>query len=249
MNKDNSSKFHSFNITLKVILSLIIYIFISAIFVILCNDEINVIATFSNGCNSYPVVIIDAGHGGIDGGAISQNGIVEKDINLSISKNIKSLFDLSGIECIMTREDDYELEPQNSYSSSRKRRDLLARIEITENYENAVLVSIHQNTYPSSKLKGLQVFYSKNDIKSKDLASIIKNNNFILLDKDNLREIKAAGREILVLDSVECPAVLIECGFLSNAHEASLLSDELYQKKLAFMIFKSINDFLQINFS
>lgn len=196
-----------------------------------------------------PIVIIDAGHGGVDGGAVSESGVVEKDVNLKIAKNLESYLSISGIKCIMTRTEDVELEPSNAFSSSRKRRDLLGRIEIANTNEDAIFISIHQNTYPSSRLSGLQVFYSKNNDNSKALADIIKNNNTLLIDSKNKRETKLAGKEILVLDSINNPAVLIECGFLSNAKEAFLLSDDEYQKKLAFMIFTSINEYIKNNFS
>lgn len=194
---------------------------------------------------SAPIVIIDPGHGGIDGGAVSESGVIEKEINLKIADNIRDLFSMSGIKCILTRETDIELVPQNGAGSSRKRSDLLARIEIGNSYDNAIFISIHQNKYPSSRLTGMQVFYSKNNPDSRTLAQCVKSANFSLIDTGNKREIKPAGREILILDNLEIPAVLVECGFLSNATEAKKLSDASYRKKLAFMIYRAIYDYLE----
>ncbi len=188
----------------------------------------------------YPVFIIDPGHGGNDGGAVSSTGILEKDINLKISEYIFQFCKLSGINCVMTRTDDEMLTPKFSGSKSTKRGDLIARTEFSSLYDNAVFVSIHQNKFESSKYKGLQVFYSKNNECSSQLASLIKETNNELLDSDNLREIKPAGSEIYVLDNVSIPAVLVECGFLSNFDEAEKLNTDEYQKQLAFMIFASL---------
>ncbi len=191
------------------------------------------------------VIVIDAGHGGEDGGAVGQGGFAEKDINLEISKRLAELLELSDVKCVMTRNSDVMLESKKTALSNKKRSDLTARVETALEYENPIFVSIHQNKFPSSKYSGLQVFYSKNNVQSKTLAEIIRKNNVLLLDKFNKRETKPAGREIFVLDSLEVPAVLVECGFLSNATEEAKLTTPEYQKKLAFMIYVSVMEFLE----
>ena len=139
------------------------------------------------------------------------------------------------------------LAAKKNHSLSKKRSDLIARTEIASDFDNAVFVSIHQNKFDNGRYKGLQVFYSKNDPRSYSLASIIKESNKQLLDRENKRESKPGGREIYVLDNIDCPAVLIECGFLSNAEEATKLNTVSYQKELAFMIYSSLMEFIYDN--
>lgn len=207
--------------------------------------DIRQAAKIKNETDAEYVIVIDAGHGGADGGAVGQGGFAEKDINLEISKRLEKLFELSNVKCVMTRNSDVMLESKKTIISNKKRSDLTARVESTLEYENPIFVSIHQNKFPSSKYSGLQVFYSPNHLKSKTLAEIIRKNNVLLLDKFNKRETKPAGREIFVLDSLEIPAVLVECGFLSNATEEAKLVTPEYQKKLAFMIYVSIMEYLE----
>ena len=189
------------------------------------------------------VIVVDPGHGGMDGGAVGFGGICEKDINLSISKYLCDFINLSGVNCVLTRADDNMLSCDDS-PSNKKRDDLKARVRFTESFDNPIFISIHQNKFEISKYKGMQVFYSKNNSESAALANIIKDNNFKLIDYSNTREIKPAGKEIMVLHNLRSPAVLVECGFLSNADEAYKLSTEEYRKKIAFMLYISIMDYV-----
>ena len=197
-------------------------------------------ATSASFQDPFPVILIDPGHGGFDGGAVSADGIVEKDLNLAIASYLRDYLLLSGMPVVMTREKDVELVPEKPTSGTRKRKDILARLEMLERYDRAILVSIHQNKYPNSRFHGLQVFYSANDPDSERIAESIRDANRRLLDPENRREIKRAGKEILILDKATGPAVLIECGFLSNAAEAGRLCDPTYQKKLAFTVFTAL---------
>lgn len=190
------------------------------------------------------VIIIDPGHGGEDGGAVSTSGVMEKDINLQIAKFFRNYCSLSGLETVMTRNSDVLLTSESVGAVNKKRSDLKARVEIASKYDNAVFVSIHQNKFENSRYSGLQVFYSKNNPESAVLASIIKRNNKEMLDISNKREIKPSGREIYVLDNITSPAVLVECGFLSNSDEARKLSTTVYQKELAFMIYSALMEYL-----
>ncbi len=185
---------------------------------------------------SFPVLVIDAGHGGIDGGATSSDGILEKDINLQISKKLARLASAYGIKCVMTRCDDELLGSSSGYGS-RKLRDLQARVDIAKENGNCFFVSIHQNKFPIEKYSGLQVYYSPNNDFSQILARNIRDCTRTYLQSDNNREIKRATSSIYVLNNISSPAVLVECGFLSNRSEASLLCDEIYQKKLCAVIF------------
>lgn len=197
--------------------------------------------------NETKTIIIDPGHGGMDGGAVGINGCLEKDINLNISRYIMYFCRLSGINCVLTRSEDVMLIPKYNGSVNKKRADLVARTEIADSFENSVFVSIHQNNFSIGKYNGLQVFYSPNNESGEYLAEIISNRNRSMIDGNNTREIKKAGTEIYILDNIRKPAVLVECGFLSNADEAKKLSTEEYQKKIAFMIYVSLMDFIYTN--
>lgn len=237
--------------SIKIFIFLAIYLAIGLLFSYISSARSTTQSTYSSNFDikSAPVIIIDPGHGGVDGGAVSENGIIEKEINLKIAENIRELFSLSGVRCVLTRESDIELKPEKGGSASRKRSDLLARIEIGNSYENAVFISIHQNKYPSSKLSGMQVFYSQNHEDSRVLAQFIKYVNSELLDSKNKRDIKPAGSEIMVLDSLGIPAVLVECGFLSNTAEAKRLSGDEYRQKLALVIYRAVFDYLETKYT
>lgn len=228
-----------------VIISLLVYMLVVAALIMLTNKRISVHTSAHIDRSSKNVtIVIDPGHGGLDGGAVSETGICEKDINLKIAIYLSEFLRLSDVECILTRSDDIMLEPEHRSSSSKKRADLIARTEIANRYDNGIFISIHQNKFPNSRYRGLQVFYSKNHPESSKLATVIKENNNSILDFKNERCIKPSGKEIYVLDTLNIPAVLIECGFLSNADELELLTSEKYQKELAFMLYTSVMKYL-----
>ena len=183
------------------------------------------------------VVIIDAGHGGIDSGAVGIDNIIEKDINLSVAKKLEQLLNITNIEVVMTRTEDVLLNNDNA--PRRKASDLTNRIRVCQKYPSALFISIHMNTYPQEKYKGLQVFYSTNNLESANLADILKKNNQKYLQPDNNREIRR-GKNIFVLERTNNCAVLIECGFLTNHEEARLLNTDDYQNKLSRILFISI---------
>ena len=191
--------------------------------------------------------VIDAGHGGEDAGAISADGTLEKDLNLEIASLISGLLELNGNDVKMTRETDTLLydyyDDLESYTGQKKVYDLKNRVKIAEENENSIYVGIHMNKFSIPKYKGLQVYYSKNDESSVDIATSIKNNTKSYLQKDNTRSIKQASSSIYVLDKIRLPAVLIECGFLSNDEELANLKDNNYKAKLALTIFSSLVDF------
>ena len=199
--------------------------------------------------NSSPVsteprktVVIDAGHGGMDGGCISETvsgtggeRILEKDCNLSISQILATLFRVSGYNVVMTRENDIMLD-EEGLSGTAKMRDLRARLNIANKYPDTLFISVHCNKFPSSSCKGLQVYYSKNHTSSQVAAAAVQRSAIALLQPENKRQIKQADTSIFLLSHATQPAILIECGFLSNPEEAALLSEENYQKKLALTI-------------
>lgn len=190
-------------------------------------------------------VIIDAGHGGEDGGAVGVNGTLEKDVNLDISKTLADMLKLFGYDVIMTRTEDILLYDRNAdYKGHKKSLDLRARLEIAKKHPDAPFVSIHMNSFGSPKYSGLQVYYSKNAGGSRDLAECIQSGVRNALQADNDRKIKPAGSSIYLLDRAPGVAVLAECGFLSNAEECSLLSESDYRKKLSFVLSLAVSDYL-----
>lgn len=195
----------------------------------------------------YPTVVIDAGHGGEDGGA-SGGGIVEKDLNLKIALDLADMLRGAGFEVLLTREDDRLLyDPMSDYKGRKKQLDLAERLRIGESVENALFVSIHMNSFPDSKYRGLQVYFSQNDPASEQLAQSIQSTVCELLQKDNERQVKKATSRIFILNQIKKPAVLVECAFLSNPDECALISDEEYRKKLTFCIFSGICKFISEN--
>ena len=174
----------------------------------------------------------------MDGGAVAEDGTLEKELNLAIAKDVAQILKYNGFRVILTREDDRMLG--DGEAGKVKRADLNERLKIAESGEGNVFVSIHMNKYPDSRPKGLQVYYSKNNAESQALAEYIQSTVVSALQTDNKRKVKAAGSEIFILNKATVPAVLIECGFISNAEELALLKSEEYQRELASVIAASI---------
>ena len=194
-----------------------------------------------------PVIVIDAGHGGMDSGAVGIDGSLEKEINLAVAERIAALFRLSGIDCVMTRVEDVMLV-DDDVKTHRKMNDLKNRLavvnDISESGREVILVSIHMNKFTSEKYSGLQVWYSPNSEESSQLASYVQGYAGTWLDTGNTREIKRATSAIYILDRAKVPAVLVECGFLSNREECAKLATDEYRKEVALTVFAAICDFL-----
>lgn len=187
-------------------------------------------------------IVIDAGHGGEDPGA-TVNGIDEKSLNLEIATLLSDILTENGHNVVLTRTDDVLL--YNPGEESRKKYyDIRNREAIAESYSNSIFVSLHMNKFPASYCKGLQTFYSENNPKSKVLADLIQK-DITLLQTDNKRTIKSGNSTIYLMENLNMPAVLIECGFLSNPEEASLLQNKEYKKSLTLSIYCSISDYLE----
>ncbi len=197
--------------------------------------------------SNKPTIIIDPGHGGEDGGANVGESIVEKDINLAISLKLRDFLLINDFDVIMTRDSDTSLYDNDS-ANSKKRSDLSNRVELFNSSSNNVVVSIHQNKFVDSKYYGTQIFYSDNNDDNKLLAENIRNSVVSLLQPDNKRECKLSGSEIYILDNTTVPAVLVECGFLSNESEAAMLITEEYQNKIAYSICLGLMEYYYTNF-
>lgn len=194
--------------------------------------------------DEQPIIILDAGHGGEDCGAIGVNGIYEKDINLQIATFIGEELSARGYVVLQTRTEDKLLYTEaENIKGIRKISDLKNRVKIFNSYENAVVVSIHMNSFSASKYSGLQVYYSPCEGSSR-LATEIKESVRETLQPDNKRNVKL-GDGIYVLKHSENPSVLVECGFLSNPEECERLSKKEYQKSLSFSIVCGIINYVE----
>lgn len=193
-----------------------------------------------------PTVIIDAGHGGEDGGTIGIDGTIEKDINLSIALELNALLQAEGIPTRLTRSEDILLYDKNSdYQGHKKSQDMAQRIKIAEEYEDAIFISIHMNSFPQEKYKGLQVYYSTKSPNSSVLAQKIQTLVANNIQPDNKRSIKPSESGIFLLEHINHPAVLVECGFLSNSEDCSNLNSPPYRSRLCFVLFTAICDYFQ----
>lgn len=190
------------------------------------------------------VIIIDAGHGGVDAGAVA-NGVEEKTINLQIALKLQEYIEQSGGVAILTRDSDESTQdPNRSANISQKKSDLMERKAAMEKYGADVFVSIHMNKFEQEKYRGAQVFYAANGEESKRLGETIQQALKDTLSDGNTREAKKSGSGIYILKNATVPSALVECGFLSNTEEARLLQSEEYQQKVAWGIYMGIIKYL-----
>jgi N-acetylmuramoyl-L-alanine amidase len=207
----------------------------------------NVVTTYKNAESEQEskTILIDPGHGGIDGGASSKDGTIEKNINLNIGLLLGANLKSQGYKVEYTRTEDVGLYTEGKSVKEKKYEDLNKRVSLKEETNCDVFVSIHLNTFPQSSCKGAQVWYSSyND--SERLANIMQNTLKDKLDQSNKREPKAAGTQYKVLRGNDNMAgVIVECGFLSNPEECQKLKDENYQNKIADSLAESISIYLK----
>lgn len=200
--------------------------------------------TDSDSLEQQPMIVIDAGHGGEDGGA-EVDGVLEKDINLSIAGKLSEILRLCGCRVTEIRDEDISVYDSNAQTLREKKvSDLKRRVEIANESDNNILVSIHQNKFDNSAYSGAQLFYSSNHDDSRVLAESIRGAITSLLQKDNTRELKPAGSDIYLLDHAEVPAVIVECGFLSNQEERSKLMDDDYQSEMAYAVAMGVLEYI-----
>lgn len=191
-----------------------------------------------------PCVVIDAGHGGADPGKVGVDGSLEKDLNLQIAKKLAQFLTAADVDVVLTRESDVGLYDENV--SNKKVQDMKNRVQIIEEKEPALTVSIHQNSYHEEYVHGAQVFYYKGSEESKELAERIQQELAAQIDPDNARQAKANDSYYL-LKKTSSPIVIVECGFLSNYEEAQKLSSEHYQEKTAWAIHMAVMAYLSAN--
>lgn len=185
-------------------------------------------------------IALDAGHGGPDGGAVSQQGLIEKDINLAVALYLRDYLQQAGAIVVMTREDDRDLANEGTKGySRRKSEDLKQRVRFIKEHEAKMFVSIHMNSVPSPRWSGAQTFYHPRNEQSANLAHLVQEELKRNLENTD-RIAKQADKSVYLIEALDIPSVLVEVGFLSHPGEAELLGSESYQRKVAASIYQGI---------
>ncbi|MCH5325322.1 MAG: N-acetylmuramoyl-L-alanine amidase [Eubacterium sp.] len=192
-----------------------------------------------------PTIVLDAGHGGEDGGCVGIGGEIEKDINLAIVLDLRDMLTLGGFNVVLTRDADRAIyDPGTETLREKKVSDMENRLKIITAQKDCVFLSVHQNQFTQPEYFGAQVFYNENNPDNRLLAQIMQE-NFQALQPENDRTTKVMDTELYLFKDTETPSVLIECGFLSNPDDAAKLSDPEYQRKVAFMIYNGVIRYMQ----
>ncbi|MGI5936239.1 MAG: N-acetylmuramoyl-L-alanine amidase [Oscillospiraceae bacterium] len=192
-----------------------------------------------------PVLIIDAGHGGEDGGAQSKSGLLESTVNLDIALRLEALAGLMGVETLMTRTSEEIDYPESAKTThARKTYDQHRRLELINSTPNAVLISIHQNKFPNPIPRGSQVMYAKTE-GSREFGELTHANLIAALYPENRRVAIPVYDSIYLFNNINCTGILVECGFLSNPAEAELLATDEYRIKLASVLICSYLQYME----
>ncbi len=184
--------------------------------------------------STVPYIVIDAGHGGADGGAVAADGTEEKEINLQIARHLRDVLAVMGYRVGMTRTEDVMIATDGDSLRERKISDMRNRLAMIEQAD--ATISIHQNKFSQTQYHGAQVFYSVNHADSHALAESVRERIVELVQPDNKRELKTGDSSVFLLHRTTRPMILVECGFLSNAQELEKLKTAVYQQTMAFAI-------------
>ena len=187
-------------------------------------------------------VVVDAGHGGVDGGATSCTGVLESHFNLEIATKLNDLLNLLGINTIMIRNTDCSVYTEGETIAQKKISDLKERVRIVNNTENCLLVSIHQNHFSDERYSGAQVFYAPTE-RSQTLAKSMQK-TFVETINQNSNRLEKPANSIYLMQHIHSTGVLVECGFLSNPQEEYALRTKEYQQKVCSVIACSVSNFL-----
>lgn len=220
-----------------------LYLYVVAGFLVLAAGFRQTVETVysSQNLSQRPTIVIDAGHGGMDGGTVSCTGVPESRINLEVALRLEKLLALLGYDTVMTRTADVDLSTEGATVRQQKNSDLRNRVAAVNNVSNALLISIHQNHFTESKYSGPQIFYAS-DPESQNLANALQTN--LNQATGSKRACKTAD-SVYLMQNISCPGVLVECGFLSNATEEFLLRQDGYQKKLCCVITATLAQYLE----
>lgn len=202
--------------------------FVSAVTVCIGALSAKTVAAFSDGVK----IVVDAGHGGIDFGVTGENtGVKESDLNLAIAMDLKESLEELGFEVVLTRKTEAGL--YDTTAKGFKKRDMQKRKEIIEREQPSLIISVHQNKYPSQKVRGGQVFYAAQNEGSKKLALGVQEKVNALYEGEGVKHRKAMSAEYFMLNCYPCPSVIVECGFLSSSEDERLLNTSVWRKKIA----------------
>lgn len=228
----------------SVVMSILIYTLVISCFVAATYWGSAAVTTMSQKIplKREHTIIIDAGHGGVDGGATSCTGVLESEINLEIALKLNDLMHLLGYKTTMIRTTDCSIYTKGETIAAKKISDLKERVRIVNETQNGILVSIHQNTFSDTRYSGAQVFFPPTE-GSIELAKAMQNALCETLNPTSNRKSKKASG-VYLMDHIKCPGVLIECGFLSNPQEEAKLRDPQYQRNLCCVIGSCLSEFL-----
>ena len=221
--------------TIYILLGVILAMIFALIFINRVNDVVGTTVPINN-----KVIVIDPGHGGVDPGALSNTGILEKDISLNISKKLRRLLEQTGSIVILTREEDVGLYTEKSKTyNEKKNEDLRNRRIMVNKIKPDLFLTIHLNSFSQSRYYGAQTFYQRGSDEGKKLSKFIQEELRRVLNNNNNR-VELARDSVYLLREIDSTAILIECGFLSNPREAELLNQPQYQEKIAWAIYTGI---------
>lgn len=221
---------------------LCLYLTTFAVFLILPLAGNRAVTAFSENEAQYRHVVIDAGHGGVDGGAVSCTGVYESHINLEIAQKLEDLMHLLGVHTVMIRDSDCSVYTEGETIAAKKISDIKERIRIVNTAANALLISIHQNNFTDARYSGTQVFYNDHPdsrLLAEKLQIAFREN----INSSNKRQIKKSSG-VYLMEHINCTGVLIECGFLSNHAEETMLRNNDYQKRLCCVIGTTVSQYL-----
>lgn len=222
----------------KKIITTIMALFMLGAMVVLSKKA--AVYTMSVRDEKQKVVVIDVGHGGSDPGKVGVNQILEKDINLAVALKLKAKLEQSDLIVVLTRETDRGL--YDSTASNKKAQDMKRRIDFMKEQKADLVISIHQNSFSESYVRGPQCFYYKNSPEGKRVAEIMQKTLNEGLGIESPRTEKA-NDSYYILKKSAMPTIIVECGFLTNPEDAMLLTDEAYQERVAFQIYMGIQKY------
>ncbi len=245
MKNSKNEKRRPFRQTVGVFFLLLLFLAAGFLTVYLSGKRAGTASAPAGTGGAYPTVILDAGHGGEDGGAVGVNRVLEKDLNLAVTLRLADLLRAAGVPVILTRTEDRMLYGEGENIKGRKKEfDLKNRLRVAKDHPDAIFISIHMNNFPQEKYNGLQVYYAGHTAGSLALAEAIRQAVVSSLQPENRREVKEATSAIYLLDGAVGRAVLVECGFLSNPDECARLCEKDYQKRLCFSLFCGIMGYI-----